>query len=340
MQSVFEKLVENAKTGTASVLISIIKHKGSTPRGAGAKMVLSEDGSLVGTIGGGALEFVSQREGKTVLETKKNHTKQFSLAPEDVAELGMVCGGWAIVHFQWIDPANLAVQATYQKALQHLKAREDFVLLTQMESGETYVLLPGEAKKAPFSYEDITGYKTQILEDERFVADPFRSAGRALVFGMGHVGAQLVPVLHPLGFHTVALDDRADFLEKERLPLADEIRSVDFTNALADFTVDENDYIVILTRGHLHDYSVLRLAVQTKAGYIGLIGSRNKVAMSLQKLREEGIAECDIARVHAPIGLPLGGNTPEEIAISIAAEMIRVRSGYVQKGQGSCDEKR
>ncbi len=328
MQPLVEEILASAKAGKASVLVSIVAHSGSTPRGAGAKMLVLEEGDCFGTIGGGAIEFEAQNTARQVLQTKQHCMRTFHLSQNDVAKLGMVCGGQATVYLQYISPADTACVKAYEKALHCLSSREAFVLLTEIETGNVFVLTPKEDEQAPVLYAEITDVCTHLLADGRYLADPFCSSSRALIFGMGHVGAEVVPVLQHLGFYTVAADDRPEFLTKERLPLADERKVVDFEDALAQFEVEETDYIVILTRGHMHDYSVLRRALQTQACYIGVIGSRGKVALSLQKLREEGVSEENIARIHAPIGLPLGGRTPEEIAISIAAEMIRVRAGY------------
>ncbi len=328
MQQLFLEIVNAAKENRALVLVSIVENAGSTPRGAGAKMLVLEDGQSLGTIGGGAIEFEAQKTAKEVLETKQNCMRTFHLSQQDVAQLGMICGGQATVYLQYLNPENsFAIQA-YQKALHCLDEREEFVLLTNIESGKVWVLQPNDTSQTPVSYADIVEPCTHLYDNGQYVADPFHARSRALIFGMGHVGAELVPVLQHLDFYTVAMDDRPEFLTREHLPAADERKMVDFSRALDGFELTAHDYIVILTRGHMHDYSVLRLAVHTKAGYIGVIGSRTKVALSLQKLREESVLEEDIARIHAPIGVPLGGRTPQEIAISIAAEMIRVRSGY------------
>ncbi len=331
MRQILEAVGQAAKLGRAVVLVSIVEHSGSTPRGAGAKMLVQGDGSAVGTIGGGAVEFEAQRTAQEVLKTKKSCIREFNLSQADVANLGMVCGGQVTVYVQYIDPNDSACHKAYKEAATRLMARKDFVLLTKLDSAEVFVLTPEEERCAPLAYADTNHEHTCLLGEKQYLTDPFCASSRALIFGMGHVGAELVPVLHRIGFYTVAMDDRAEFLTRERLPQADERKQVNFSSPLDDLFVDERDYIVILTRGHMHDYSVLCKAVHTKACYIGLIGSRGKVALSMQKLGEEGVQQTDIARIHAPIGLPLGGRTPEEIAISIAAEMIRTRARYTEK---------
>lgn len=153
----------------------------------------------------------------------------------------------------------------------------------------------------------------------------------AHLFGAGHVSRQLARLTRMVGFRTVVLDDREEYANRERFPEADEIRVLDrFENALtgseAGISVNPNSFIVILTRGHSHDRTVLAQALGTPAGYIGMIGSRRKRDTIYRALLDEGFTEADLDRVHCPVGIDIGGETPEEIAVSIIAEMIQVRS--------------
>jgi xanthine dehydrogenase accessory factor len=152
--------------------------------------------------------------------------------------------------------------------------------------------------------------------------------GKAIVFGAGHCGQRLVPVLSMLGFFTTIVDDRSDFASAERFPTADRIVVPEsFDRVVETLPVDEDTYIVIMTRGHQYDKSILREALRTQARYVGMLGSKKKVADMSRALEQEGLSPDQIARAHAPIGAPIGGETPEEIAISIAAELIQVRTG-------------
>jgi xanthine dehydrogenase accessory factor len=155
---------------------------------------------------------------------------------------------------------------------------------------------------------------------------PLGVPGTAYVFGAGHCGKSLIPLLSMVGFRTVIVDDRADFANAERFPDADSVVvSESFDDSLASLPIDDQSYLVIMTRGHTFDRSVLAQALATPALYVGMIGSRKKVAETFQTLREQGFTDDDLARVHSPIGMAIGAETPEEIAVSIAAEIIRVR---------------
>jgi xanthine dehydrogenase accessory factor len=156
---------------------------------------------------------------------------------------------------------------------------------------------------------------------------PVGVPGTVYVFGAGHCGKSLIPLLSMVGFRTVIVDDRADFANADRFPDADLVSvPASFQNALEALPVDERSYLVIMTRGHLFDRAVLAQALRTPAAYVGMIGSKKKIAQTFEALRELGFTDDDLARVHAPIGVAIGAETPEEIAVSIAAEIIQVRN--------------
>jgi xanthine dehydrogenase accessory factor len=148
-----------------------------------------------------------------------------------------------------------------------------------------------------------------------------------LIVGAGHVGRSIAVLSSFLGFRTVVLDDRAEFANAERLPQADEIIVGDIVEELARFDINPQTYIVIVTRGHEHDRDALRQVMSSPASYIGMIGSRRKVKMVFDELQKDGIAEETLAAVHAPTGLDIHAETPEEIALSIMAEIVMVRRG-------------
>lgn len=164
-------------------------------------------------------------------------------------------------------------------------------------------------------------------EPERFNADV--EVETAYIFGGGHIGLALEPVLRHIGFDTVVIDDREEFANRERFPEASEVCVVDsYKNSFDGIECDRNSYIIIVTRGHKGDLDVLRDALKQKYRYLGMIGSRTKNETLYGILREEGVSDADIAKVHAPIGLAIHSETPEEISISIAAEVIVSRSGH------------
>ncbi len=155
---------------------------------------------------------------------------------------------------------------------------------------------------------------------------------RAIIFGAGHVGLALEPVLRHVGFATVVVDDRAEYASRERFPEADRVVVIDdFEDAYKNLETDQDTYIIIMTRGHNYDYTVLRQSLSKERAYLGMIGSRTKVADTMARLEEEGFSREILDKVYSPIGIKIGGETPEEIGVSIAAEMIRVRSELGKK---------
>ena len=155
----------------------------------------------------------------------------------------------------------------------------------------------------------------------------FKLASTAYIFGGGHVAYALEPVLRHIDFRTVVIDDREEYANSERFPHAERTIAVDdFDHSFYDIDVDEDSYIIIVTRGHRGDLKVLRQALKRPSASIGMIGSRRKNRLLYDTLMEEGVTEDQIAQIHAPIGLDIGSETPEEIGISIAAEIIGVRA--------------
>jgi xanthine dehydrogenase accessory factor len=169
--------------------------------------------------------------------------------------------------------------------------------------------------------QDHTGNQVEVFV-EPVVSDPV-----LYVFGAGHVSRQIVPLASRVGYQVVVIDDRADFADSSHFPEARDIYQLPFEEVMDRLSIHELSYLVIVTRGHMHDKNVLAQALKTKAGYIGMIGSSRKRNIIYEKLLEEGFTEKDLSRVHSPIGLDIGAETPEEIAVSIVAELIEVRRG-------------
>ena len=167
---------------------------------------------------------------------------------------------------------------------------------------------------------------TEEYGDSRFLVEQIRPMRTVLIFGAGHVSQQVAPLCEKMGFRVVVLDDRAEYANRSRFTAETEIRVLDSFDDWAGLPIDAGCYIVILTRGHIHDKTVLGLALRTSAGYIGMIGSRRKRDKIYQALREEGFTQQDINRVYSPIGLDIGAETPEELAVSIVGELIQVRA--------------
>ena len=169
-------------------------------------------------------------------------------------------------------------------------------------------------------------FSAKAVWKDGIYVEPLCHAGSVYIFGGGHVGRALVPVLATVGFRVVMYDNREELAKKENYPMASEVIFGSFSDISGKVALTANDYAVVMTPGHQADYEILSQVLGSDATYIGCIGSRTKVAKTRERLKCDGYTEEDIARVHAPIGLPILAETPEEIAISIAAEMIEHRA--------------
>jgi len=250
----YEEIVRLRKDGRRGALATIVNTRGSIPSFKTAKMLVRDDGSIVGTIGGGCVEADVWQAAREVMESEKPRTLTFDLNQNPKFDTGLVCGGSLEI---FIEP----------------------------------VLPPADL----------------------------------YIFGAGHVATSLYQVARIAGFDITVVDDREAYANRDRFPEAQQVIAEDFEEAAAQLTPSESSYIVIVTRGHRDDMRMLRWAVQTPARYVGMIGSKRKTIAIFKELQAEGLPAHLFDRVHAPIGLDIGAITPEEIAVSITAELIAKR---------------
>lgn len=344
LKKVVDKAIELLAQDESFVQATIINQEGSAPRHAGSRMIICKNNEIIGSVGGGALEAKVQQIARQVFANRSAELIAFNLTEQDVAQMGMVCGGQGEILVDYIDAADSENIVVYRAMAEALCTHERVWLATllprnaaEQKARKQCVLradgsLVGTLDYDPQLLRDLATktnkYDTfTILEQHQILVESIGTNGTAYIFGGGHCGYHLVPVLHKIGFATVVLDDRAEFANAERFPTADQIIVVEsFDNAMAKLSIDRDSYIIIVTRGHMHDHTVLRQALRTKAGYIGMIGSRQKREYIYHALRMEGFTDADLERVYSPIGLAIKAESPEEIAISIAAELIKIRA--------------
>lgn len=309
MKDLFLNIRRALEKGERVVLARILASHGSTPRGEGARMAIFADGSAQGTIGGGAVEHRAHTLGLDVLVSGEEKIQSYSLHAGEIADIGMVCGGDVLVCLQIMDDISVV----------------DDILLAYSSNRSSYLVTEvqnGCISKFYLSYDKVAPIRGKVYVEQ------LKPAGRVFVFGAGHVSRALVPILSKLEFSCVVLDDRSSFLTDKLFATAVELVTINYEDlSCIDFTQD--DYVVIMTRGHSSDYEVLRQVLKTPVRYIGCIGSRAKVAHTQQRLRELGFNDTDFERIHSPIGLAISAQTPDEIAISIAAQMIMQRANGI-----------
>jgi xanthine dehydrogenase accessory factor len=269
MSQIIEKANELIAKGGKFVLVTVVRTEGSVPREVGTKMIVMQDGSILGSIGGGRIEVLAITRAKEVLKEGRPRTVSYSLDEGDSTDTHMACGG-------------------------------------EME----------------------------------LLFDPIQSRPNLMIAGGGHIALPLARIGFALGFRIVVIDDREEFANKERFPEAEKIVCQQFDEALNEVSITPSTYLVIVTRGHRYDELVLRRTIKSRAAYIGMIGSRRKVSTIFENLKGSGISEKAIHRVHAPIGLDIGAETPEEIAVSILAEIIKLRRGGTGESLAFSGEKK
>jgi xanthine dehydrogenase accessory factor len=327
--------------GESFVLATIINQLGSAPRMAGAKMIIASDGGIVETIGGGLLEAEVMKGAANVLETSGTQIKTFDLSGVKVDSIGMICGGEVEILLEFIEAStrNLNIFKRLHGIIQEGKKGYLVTCLGKGDQTERCIVLDSGTVEGDFPFpeswlerikKEASGSRTAILctiEDQRFFVEPIFATGTVYIFGAGHVSQQVAHLTSMTHFRTVVLDDRTEFANIERFPAADEIKvPAALSEAFTDLDIDRDSYIVIVTRGHRHDRTVLEQALRREAVYIGMIGSKGKRDAVYKALLDEGFTRADLERVHSPIGLEIGGDTPEEIAVSIVAELIKERS--------------
>ena len=327
MNNIFQTLLYQREKQKGTVLATIVWDDGSAPRGAGSQMLVGAEGLLSGTIGGGAVERQSILLARELLEGKRNALRDFALHPEAANSTGMVCGGDVTAHFQFIPAEDPLWNDTASRALALLE-QHTAGWLVLAEDGSAPALLDKETIAAGSLPEDIA----QALRTPGFsmaagyISLPLPIGQRALLFGAGHISQALCPLLTTVDFRPVVFDDRPELANTSLFPTAEQVICGDFTRISDYLTVTEEDFVVIMTSGHMRDFQVEDQVLRGPFAYVGVIGSRRKTASVNQRLREAGIPEEAIALVHTPIGTPILAVTPEEIAVSIAGEMIQVRA--------------
>lgn len=337
-------LAETLARGDRIALATVISRSGSGPREPGAAMAVAMNGDTLGTVGGGPLEAEILALAEKVLRERRPALRTFSLTGREVAEQGMICGGRMEV---LVDCLEGPATALYGRIVRNLDLGRSCRVARSIGPAaggggvETGIAVADEdgfhAGSLDLSLPEV---EKRIQEDRG--TEPFLIEGGTVrvfvetvvppdtlfLFGGGHVGRELAPLAALAGFRTVVLDDRREFAGRERFPAAAETVVLDsYENCCDGLNIGQSGYVVIMTRGHSFDREVLASALKTPARYVGMIASRRKRETIFRSLREEGVSGEALAGVRSPIGLDIGARTPFEIAVSIVAELIAVRSG-------------
>jgi xanthine dehydrogenase accessory factor len=251
---IFEEIVRLRRLGQKCAIATIVQVNGSIPSYPSAKLLVREDGSMAGTIGGGCVEAEVWNAAREVMETERPRNLSFNLGQDAAYDNGLICGGQLTVYVEPVIPQP-----------------------------------------------------------------------RALIFGAGHISKSLCHIATLAGFSVTVVDNRETYANRERFPDASDVIAEEYEDAFPKLAVNDTTYIVIVTRGHRDDMRVLRWAVDQPARYIAMVGSKRKVLGVVREFEKEGVPRAAFERIFAPMGFEIGAISPEEIAVSVVAEMIACR---------------
>lgn len=359
MKNIYVHLFNLLEERKSLVLGTIIGTIGSAPQVPGASALFSTEGLLEGTLGGGLLEFDAQKKALQALRKRTSLISEFSLHEDLSAEEGAICGGEVKI---LIDANPEEHRDAFHNLSQSLDERQPGVLATfinKFSEGRVSLLrywieraekiqIDLEIDHSLFQEEvkdTLTEGKPKLLkikeeissekaEERLFFLEPIFPLPQLVIAGAGHIGQVVAHLGSLLNFEVTVIDDRAEFANKERIPDADHIMVDEIGKTIQDFPISPDTYLVIVTRGHRCDADALRECINSDVAYIGMIGSRRKIKLMREQFLDQGWATPDqFDRVYAPIGTDIQSKTVEEIAISIAAQLVLVRSQIQNKGK-------
>lgn len=339
MKSVLEALVAARGAKRKVVFTSLVETRGSTPQKAGAAMLVFEDGTQVGTLGGGCVEAEVKRKSLENLATGKTEIVQFRLNHDYGWDDGLICGGRMTMLISPVETEELTEY--YERFLQLITSAKGCIEAVIVEEevgdpGSRYLFSTGSEFISPAG----TPAPPQVLIENLPVIEkrpratleggisylPCLPQASLLIIGAGHVGRALARYAADVDFAVTVVDDRENFCNRDNIPEATDWIVGDFDDVLPGLEIDQQTLCVIVTRGHNHDEEALFHLIQKQPRFLGMIGSKRKIRLIFDDLIRNGIDEALLKNVHAPIGLEIGSQTVPEIAISIVAQLIESRN--------------
>ena len=321
-----------AAEGRTGALATICRRSGSLPMARDAKLVVGDDRRHWGTVGGGCTEADVIEQALAAAREGQPRVVQHTLNADLAGDIGLSCGGTADFFLEPVVSTPEAAEL-YLAVAEAVQRRVEGAVYTALDwsGAPAKVAVIGARRFAVGRGADALGSEgpvhTQGLprtEGHTFV-EPLLRLPRVIVFGAGHVGVEIARLAARAGFYVVAVDDRAEFASRERLPGVDEVVARDFREVLDTLVLDEDDFVIAATRGHGFDAYIVERTAASPARYVGMLGSQRKKAVLWRALREAGVPQAALDRVRVPIGEDIGADTPSEIAVSVVAELIRVR---------------
>lgn len=342
MQDVFKQLDEWRRADITLAVTTVVETWGSAPRPVGSKMVVTETGGIAGSVSAGCVEGAVIEESQQVMRTGIPRVVEFGVADDTAWSVGLACGGKIKV---FIEP-GIAFDSIYDTLKRNLEFGKPFLTITYLNgpdelSNRKLLIEPGGKQVGNLNF---VGQENQIVQDALSFLDKEKGGTikaidgsslfvdvqpvppKLIVVGAVHLAVPLIKIASILGFETFLVDPRQAFATRERFPNVDKLIVKWPDEALQEIGLDKSTYIVVLTHDPKLDDPALTFALSSGAGYIGALGSRRTNQKRIVRLLNAGLSETQISRLHAPIGLDLGGRSSDEIAISIMAEIVKVRN--------------
>ena len=356
MKEIYKKIPALINAEQISAYCTVVETKGSAPQVPGAKMLVLQDSSIIGTIGGGLVEAEVRKQALELMQSGTSKLLEFQLDNAYGWDDGPICGGTMRI---FVDiPKSSKTAQLFTRLQELLDAKIPVVLATVVNDDRIdgnalgmKLLISGDEKFGGLGDEqldcEVIIQASEALEENEprliefqnnavaIFIEPIQPLHTLLIAGAGHVGQAVARMGKFLNFEVVVVDDRPDFASRERCPDADKIIVQDIAQALREFPIDQSTYVVIVTRGHQQDEEALYSVIGSNARYIGMIGSRRKIKVIFENLFERGVSKEQLQQVYSPIGLDINSETVPEIAVSIAAQLVQVRNSKEGKGENS-----
>lgn len=319
-----------AQEQTSIGLATVIHTWGSAPRKIGAKMAFTAGGALCGSVSGGCVEGAVIEAGREVLASGAPQLLHFGVADETAWEVGLACGGVIDVFVEPLDPEAYALlrEMTMQDhagaCVTVLRGPDELVGRKWIEerNGRSLTQLPSTIT-AQLSALPANTQRLQLSDDLEIFVEQFRPAPTLIIVGGVHIAVALTSMAKTLGFRTIVIDPRRAFGSDERFPHADQLLSLWPQKAFAQLEITPETAVALLTHDPKIDDPALEIVLPSAAFYVGALGSRKTHAKRIERLQQKGVDAAQISRIHAPIGLDLNAQTPEEIALSVLAEVVQ-----------------
>jgi xanthine dehydrogenase accessory factor len=345
MMEMFREIHQSLRNGRELAVAAIISDNGSTPRRSGSKMIVYPNGAISGTIGGGAVEGDVIQRALRLFETPGAEIVSYDLTREaNIDRMDLICGGRIQILIEHVPDTERNIDL-YHSAKEELDKGRPFWWIGKITDDKGQLKVERALHKTPNEFIGSLHLQPEFqkrleadtripdgscfieLERQAYVIESIKASPTLFLIGAGHVSKEIGAMGHRVGYRTIVFDDRAEFANAERFPDADAVRVCPgFTEVFQDFDPRADDFIVIVTRGHRFDREVLGEALKTRAGYIGMIGSRRKRDAIYKELIERGVSPETLKQVRCPIGLPIEAETPTEIAVSVMAQLIQHRA--------------